>query len=100
MKQANLIIGSKEVLATLNRTAAARIKADGENCSHLMHEIGMTDEEGYDDQLQIAKSTAVVTNQTKTFCFTTHSANKLECNDEVNTSCNIYKTPSTIFTSC
>ena len=60
MKQANLIIGSKEVLATLNRTAAARIKADGENCSHLMHEIGMTDEEGYDDQLQIAKSTAVV----------------------------------------
>ena len=42
MKQANLIIGSKEVLATLNRTAAARIKADGENCSHLMHEIGMT----------------------------------------------------------
>ena len=60
MKQANLIIGSKEVLATLNRTAAARIKADGENCSHLMHEIGMTDEEGYEDQLQIAKSTAVV----------------------------------------
>ena len=49
MKQANLIIGSKEVLATLNRTAAARIKADGENCSHLMHEIGMTDEEGYDE---------------------------------------------------
>ena len=48
------------MLATLNRTAAARIKADGENCSHLMHEIGMTDEEGYDDQLQIAKSTAVV----------------------------------------
>ena len=60
MKQANLIIGSKEVLATLNRTAAARIKADGENCSHLMHEIGMTDEEGYEDQLQIAKSAAVV----------------------------------------
>ena len=54
MKQANLIIGSKEVLATLNRTAAARIKADGENCSHLMHEIGMTDEEGYGEQLQLA----------------------------------------------
>ena len=60
MKQANLIIGSKEVLATLNRTAAARIKADGENCSHLMHEIGMTDEEGYESQLLIAKSAAAV----------------------------------------
>ena len=60
MKQANLIIGSKEVIATLNRTAAARIKADGENCSHLMHEIGMTDEEGYGEQLQVARSDAVV----------------------------------------
>lgn len=60
MKQANLIIGSREVIATLSRTAAARIKADGANCSHLMHEIGMTDEVGYDEQLQIARSDAVV----------------------------------------
>ena len=56
MKQANLILGSKEVLGTLSRTAAARIKADGTDCSHLMHEIGATDEENYSDQLKVAKS--------------------------------------------
>lgn len=60
MKQANLIIGSKEVLGTLNRTTAARIKADGANCSHLMHEIGTTDEENYSDQLKVAKSDAAI----------------------------------------
>ena len=59
MKQANLIIGSKEVIATLNRTAAARIKADGENCSHLMHEIGMTEEDTVNG-LKIARSDTVV----------------------------------------
>ena len=48
------------MIGTLNRTAAARIKADGANCSHLMHEIGMTDEENYGEQLKIAKSDAVV----------------------------------------
>ena len=62
MKQANLIIGSKEVLATLNRTAAARIKADGENCSHLMHEIGMTDEEGPFTLLPLTIIVALVIN--------------------------------------
>ena len=60
MKQANLIIGSKEVIGTLSRTAAARVKGDGANYSHLMHEIGMPDEEGYGEQLQIARSDAVV----------------------------------------
>ena len=33
MKQANLILASKEVLGTLRRTAAARIKADGTSAS-------------------------------------------------------------------
>ena len=48
------------MLETLDRTTAARIKSDGENCSHLMHDIGMPDEEGYREQLQIARSDAVV----------------------------------------
>ena len=56
MKQANLILASKEVLGTLRRTAAARIKADGTDCSHLMHEIGATDEDNYDEQLKVAMS--------------------------------------------
>ena len=56
MKQANLILGSKEALGTLRRTAAARIKADGTDCSHLMHEIGATDEDNYDEQLKVAMS--------------------------------------------
>ena len=60
MKQANLILASKEVLGTLRRTAAARIKADGTDCSHLMHEIGATDEDNYDEQLKVAMSTVDV----------------------------------------
>jgi hypothetical protein len=56
MKQANIILASKEVLGTLRRTAAARIKADGTDCSHLMHEIGATDEDNYDEQLKKAMS--------------------------------------------
>ena len=60
MKQANLILGSKEVLGTLSRTAAARIKADGTDCSHLMHVIGATDEENYSEQLKVAMSNAEI----------------------------------------
>ena len=56
MKQANLVIGSKEVLATLSRAAASLIKSDGTTYTHLMHDIGMTEEEGYNVQLQIARS--------------------------------------------
>ena len=56
MKQANLVIGSKEVLATLGRTAASLIKSDGTTCTHLMHDVAMTEEEGYNIQLQIARS--------------------------------------------
>ena len=56
MKQANLVIGSKEVLATLSRAAASLIKSDGTTCTHLMHDVAMTEEEGYNVQLQIARS--------------------------------------------
>ena len=56
MKQANLILASKEALGALRRAAAARIKADGADCSHLMHEIGATDEDNYDEQLKKAMS--------------------------------------------
>ena len=60
MKQANLILASEEALGALRRAAAARIKADGADCSHLMHEIGATDEENYSEQLKVAMSNAEI----------------------------------------
>ena len=60
MNQAILIIGSKGVIEKLTMIATQRIKSDGSNCSHLMHEIGMPDEEGYTNRLKIARSETVV----------------------------------------
>ena len=37
-------------------TAASLIKSDGTTCTHLMHDVAMTEEEGYNVQLQIARS--------------------------------------------
>lgn len=60
MNQAILIIESKGVIEKLTMIATQRIKSDGSNCSHLMHEIGMPDEEGYTNRLKIASSETAV----------------------------------------
>ena len=61
MKQANLVIGSKEVLATLGRTAASLIKSDGTTCTHLMHDVAMTEEEGEMENLVYNVTTITAT---------------------------------------
>ena len=58
MNHAELIVGSKELLETLSRTAASLIKSDGNTCIHLMHDIGHTENEEYEINLGIAKSDA------------------------------------------
>ena len=58
MNHAELIVGSKELLETLSRTAASLIKSDGNTCIHLMHDIGHTEDEEYENNLEIAKSDA------------------------------------------
>ena len=58
MNHAELIVGSKELLETLSRTAASLIKSDGNTCIHLMHDIGHTEDEEYEINLGIAKSDA------------------------------------------
>ena len=60
MNHAELIVGSKELLETLSRTAASLIKSDGNTCIHLMHDIGSTEDEEYENNLEIAKSDAKV----------------------------------------
>ena len=55
-----LIVESHELLESLNRKAASFIKSDGNTCIHLMHFVGPTEEEGYEDQLKIAKSDSKV----------------------------------------
>ena len=60
MNHAELIVESKEVLETLSITAASFIKSDGNTCIHLMHDIGSTEDEEYENNLEIAKSDAKV----------------------------------------
>ena len=60
MNHAELIVESKELLETLSRTAASLIKSDGNTCIHLMHDIGSTEDEEYENNLEIAKSDAKV----------------------------------------
>ena len=58
MNHAELIVGSKELLETLSRTAASLIKSDGNTCIHLMHDIGHTEDEEYEKNLEVARSDA------------------------------------------
>ena len=58
MNHAELIVGSKELLETLSRTAASLIKSDGNTCIHLMHDIGHTEDEEYAINLGITNSDA------------------------------------------
>ena len=67
MNHAELIVGSKELLETLSRTAASLIKSDGTTCIHLMHDIGHTEDDEYENNLEIAKSDAKLVQMPTTF---------------------------------